>query len=270
VAAHSGEQHGGEQLERITVASVDEEWRIVPGQRWTGTGQHSGRQVIECDTLAVGYGFTPQLELPLQLGCATRVDIDGSLVVRVDGTQASSVPGVWIAGEACGIGGAALAVTEGEIAGLSAAGAGGAIEGLQRRRAAQRSFAKAMHEAWGVKDGWMSWLDPGTIVCRCEEVTAERVRRSVSELDAIDARSAKLLTRPGMGLCQGRVCGWAASAIVAHELGRRVSEDDLRAMASRPIAAPVPLGLLAQGSGSADASADASAEASTAEKEGVR
>jgi hypothetical protein len=30
------------------------------------------------DVLAVGWGFTPQLELPLALGCATRVDVDGS------------------------------------------------------------------------------------------------------------------------------------------------------------------------------------------------
>ena len=77
---------------------------------------------IECDAVAVGYGFTPQLEIPLQLGCATRLDADGSLVATADDEQRASVPGVYLAGEVCGVGGAQLSVVEGEIAGQARGG----------------------------------------------------------------------------------------------------------------------------------------------------
>ncbi|RIQ17198.1 FAD/NAD(P)-binding oxidoreductase, partial [Jiangella rhizosphaerae] len=103
--------HGDDVVEAVTVAKLDHDWRIVPGSE----------RVVECDAVAVGWGFTPQLELPLALGVATRVDADGSLVVEVDEHQRTSVPGVYVAGEACGVGGAPLAVAEGEIAGTAAA-----------------------------------------------------------------------------------------------------------------------------------------------------
>ncbi|HET6974705.1 MAG TPA: hypothetical protein VFI24_00165, partial [Pyrinomonadaceae bacterium] len=44
---------------------------------------------------------------------------------------------------------------------------------------------------------------PETIVCRCEDVTYERLRVQNSW------RTAKLQTRCGMGPCQGRICGGA-------------------------------------------------------------
>lgn len=90
--------HGEGGVDSVTVASLDRQWRIVAG---TERG-------IACDTVAVGYGFTPQLEIPLQLGCATRLGLDGSLIAVADGQQRATVPGVYLAGEVCGIGGAEL------------------------------------------------------------------------------------------------------------------------------------------------------------------
>ena len=131
--------------------------------------------------MAVGYGFTPQTELPVQLGCEMALDGDGSLVVRVDDAQASTVEGVFVAGEACGVGGAELAVAEGEIAGASAASVTGhavaTSRAAKRRRSAGRAFATAMHEAFAVPAGWRAWLTRDTVVCRCEEVTAGPDRR---------------------------------------------------------------------------------------------
>jgi len=40
-----------------------------------------------------------------------------------------------------------------------------------------------------------------TVICRCEDVTLEKLRTADSW------RSAKLHSRCGMGPCQGRVCG---------------------------------------------------------------
>lgn len=229
--------HGDDRVEAVTVTRIDRWWRVVPGTART----------VDCDAVAVGWGFVPRLELPLALGCGTRVDADGSLIISVDGGQATDVPGVFAAGEVCGVGGADLAVVEGEIAGLVAAeapAAGARLGRLRRRRAALRDFAAGMHRVHPVRDGWKGWLRPDTIVCRCEEVPAAEIAHAVADLGAVDARSAKLMTRAGMGWCQARVCGYAA----AHLTAVPGHPADQRGTAERPVAFPVPLGMLARSS----------------------
>lgn len=237
--------HGTDALEAVTVARVDRDWHVVPGSE----------RRVGCDVLAVGYGFTPQLEIPLALGCDTRRDRDGNPVADVDRAQATSVPGVYAAGETTGVGGAALALVEGELAGLAAARSLGrepplsaaALSRLLHRRRAGRRFAAALHAAYPVRSGWPTWLADDTLVCRCEEVPFADVRDAVRGLGATDARSVKLLARPGMGWCQGRVCGTAVADLTARLAGRDVTETDLAGLASRPLAQPVPLGVLAAG-----------------------
>ena len=246
--------HGVEEVTGVQVARLDRNWNVVPG---------TGRRV-DCDTLAVGYGFTPQLELAVQLGCATRVDVDGSLVAVVDGEQRSSVAGIYLAGEATGVGGAQLAVAEGTIAGSSASRlAGGSpsavaqLGPVRRQRTAQRFFAAALHQAYPVRPGWTTWSDPTTVVCRCEEVSVGDIAEAVAELGAIDPRAVKLYARPGMGLCQGKVCGFATACLVAGQAGRAVTAADLQGIAGRPIAQPITLGALAAAHRSAAAGAAA-------------
>jgi NADPH-dependent 2,4-dienoyl-CoA reductase/sulfur reductase-like enzyme len=249
--------HGDGRLEAVAVAVLDRSGRVTPG---------SARRV-DCDALAIGYGFTPQVELLLQLGCTTRTDADGSLVTEVDDAQRTSQPGVYAAGEVTGVGGAELARVEGELAGLAVLADAGrhrptpASLGrrrvdllkrrgyLRRRRAALRRFAAALHAVYRPPAGWPDWLDGDTVVCRCEEVPATRLQYAVEQLGATDARSVKLLTRAGMGRCQGRVCGYAAACLAAHAAGRDVTASDLAGLAGRPLAQPVPLGLLAETAG---------------------
>ncbi|MEV7969114.1 NAD(P)/FAD-dependent oxidoreductase [Sphaerisporangium sp. NPDC088356] len=218
--------HGENELTHVTVAKVDRDW--VPGPLRT----------IECDALAVGYGFVPQIELATQLGCATGTGGDGGPVVAVDEGMRTSVPGVYAAGEPTGVGGAELAEVEGWIAGRAvAADLGRQVDrapGLARRRARLAAFGRALQAAYPVRDGWMGWLRDDTLICRCEEVPYARIK-DARELGASDARSLKLLARPGMGWCQGRVCGYAVACLAGEEpLPPR-----------RPIAQPVRLGDLA-------------------------
>jgi NADPH-dependent 2,4-dienoyl-CoA reductase/sulfur reductase-like enzyme len=224
--------HGEQALEAVTVARVDAAGNAAPGSEET----------VEVDTLAVGWGFTPQLELPLALGCATRIDTDGSLVCVVDSQQQSSVPGVFIAGEACGIGGAALAVVEGVMAGAAAAGSMVADRRMLRQRSALRAFAAAMHQAHPIPSGWLGLLQDDTIICRCEEVTHGTLRHVARDLGVSDARAAKLLTRPGMGWCQGRICGYVTACVIADVNGAPSSS---AGFSNRPIASPITLGRLA-------------------------
>jgi NADPH-dependent 2,4-dienoyl-CoA reductase/sulfur reductase-like enzyme len=230
--------HGDDKVHAVTVARLDPAWRVVRGSART----------VACDAVAVGWGFVPQIELALGLGCATRIDLDGSLVAVVDERQASTVPGLFLAGEVCGVGGAALAVIEGEISGRAAAAWLGRPvdwpDGLRRRRRAHRAFAAAMHRVYAVPDGWLTWLDPGTPVCRCEEVTVAEIRAAFDRLGATDARTVKLFNRAGMGWCQGRMCAYAIGCLTSAATGRPA---DPRSLAERPVAAPIPLGVLAEG-----------------------
>ena len=97
-----------------------------------------------------------------------------------------------------------------------------------------------MESVHAVQPGWTRWPAEETVICRCEEVTLGELRTAIG-LGADDARSAKLLARPGMGWCQGRMCGHAVSALIAAEGGRSAPE----AAPARPLAQPVPLRVLA-------------------------
>ncbi|MGI5377160.1 FAD-dependent oxidoreductase [Streptomyces sp. CA-251387] len=231
--------HGTDRVEAVTVARLDRDWRPVPG---------TGRR-IACDALAVGHGLVPQIELATGLGCATRTAPDGTRALALDVSQESSVPGIWAAGETGGIGGAQLARVEGELAGIAVAAR---LRGrpallvstharkLRQRRDRLRVFADAMAAAHMPGPGWTDWLDGDTEVCRCEEVTASRVREAVGGYGARDARTVKLLTRAGMGWCQGRVCGTAVACLAAGANGPAMAPSAER----RPLAVPVPLGVL--------------------------
>ncbi|MFE1442594.1 NAD(P)/FAD-dependent oxidoreductase [Streptomyces sp. NPDC058739] len=204
--------HGTDRVEAVTVTRLDGDWRPVPG---------SGRR-IECDALAVGHGLVPHIDLATALGCATRRTPDGTTALDLDGEQRTSVPGLWAAGETGGVGGVRLALLEGEIAGAAVAArvsgrtlAGARVRRLGRGRARLRAFAGLMARVHAPRPGWTGWLDDGTDVCRCEEVTAGRVREAVAGQGAGDARTVKLLTRAGMGWCQGRMCGTAVACLAA-------------------------------------------------------
>ncbi|MFG2549819.1 NAD(P)/FAD-dependent oxidoreductase [Streptomyces sp. NPDC048581] len=222
------EAHGTERLEAVTVAHLDGDGRVRPGSE----------RRIPCDTLAVGHGMLPHTDLAETLGCR----LDG-LGVHVDAEQRTDVPGVWAAGETTGIGGNALSLAEGHIAGRSAAARlcgiapdPGAWAAAAKVRTRLRAFFAALDSVYVPPAHWTEQVTDDTVVCRCEEVTGGAVREAVAELGAGDPRTVKLLTRAGMGWCQGRMCGPAVAGLAGCEL----------TPSRRPFARPVPLGVLAR------------------------
>ncbi|MGH9582762.1 MAG: FAD-dependent oxidoreductase, partial [Bryobacteraceae bacterium] len=153
-------------------------------------------QRIACDYLACGFHLVPNTELAELLGCEMR---DG--YVRVDEFQQTSIAGVFCAGEPTGIGGLELSILEGKIAGLSAAGRSEAAKQLFGARRKQDKFVRHLDCAFRLRAALRNLPDAETIVCRCEDVTYERLKEHASW------RAAKLHTRCGMGPCQGRICG---------------------------------------------------------------
>ncbi|MFJ5994895.1 FAD-dependent oxidoreductase [Streptomyces sp. NPDC092370] len=217
--------HGDDRLTGVIVAALDADGRVRPG-----TERH-----LPCDTLAAGHGMLPHTDLAESLGCR----LDG-FAVAVDTEQRTDVPGVWAAGEATGIGGAALALAEGHIAGRSAAAylrdtAPDPAPAALISRARLRRSAAALDSAYTPPAHWAEQITGDTVICRCEEVTAGAVREAV-DLGAGDERTVKLLTRAGMGWCQGRMCGTAVAGLAGCA----------PTPARRPFARPVPLGVLAR------------------------
>jgi NADPH-dependent 2,4-dienoyl-CoA reductase/sulfur reductase-like enzyme len=158
--------------------------------------QGTDRWTEDCDYLACGFGLTPNVELPVVLGCGVR---DG--FVSVNEWQETTVSGVYCAGEPTGIGGVEKALVEGRIAGFTASGQSKRAKPLFGDREYWRRFQRELERAFALRKELRSLCTASTVVCRCEEVTLGAIQEQQSW------RSAKLQTRCGMGPCQGRVCG---------------------------------------------------------------
>lgn len=163
---------------------------------------------VACDYLACGFHLVPNVELAELVGCK----LDGDFV-RVNQLQETTVPGIYCAGEPVGIGGLETALIEGQIAGYAATGDSSRAKAFFTRRSAARRFAELLTRTFALRDELRSLPAPDTIVCRCEDVTHQRLTRYDNW------RAAKLQTRCGMGPCQGRVCGPAAEFLYGWHAG---------------------------------------------------
>jgi NADPH-dependent 2,4-dienoyl-CoA reductase/sulfur reductase-like enzyme len=229
--------HGKDQVESVTIARLDGQWRHLPGSQ----------QTLACDTLCLGYGFIPSNTLSCLLGAEQewRRDLGGEVPVR-DRHMQTSVPGVYAVGDGAGIGGGPLAMLEGEIAGIAAAAQAGHnsgdAEGMIRRLAPalarERRFQRMYAALFTPAPGLYEWSRDDTVLCRCEEVTQADVRRAVA-LGGDSANEVKAIVRCGMGDCQGRMCGQLVAHCVARETGRPVAEVGL--FPPRPPIFPIPI-----------------------------
>jgi NADPH-dependent 2,4-dienoyl-CoA reductase/sulfur reductase-like enzyme len=152
--------------------------------------------VVECDYLACGFGLVPNTELAQLLGAEL---LNGS--VAVDEFQKTTATDLFCAGESTGIGGVELSLVEGEIAGFAAAGLNDNARLLFSLREKHRNFSRLLEDTFALRPELRNIPNASTIICRCEDVTIERVKTYQNW------REAKLMTRCGMGPCQGRVCG---------------------------------------------------------------
>jgi thioredoxin reductase len=233
---------GAGRVERATIGRLDRHWRPVPGSQ----------REEAVDAVHVSFGFSPALDLARLLGCAdTQHPTRPTAAVRCGADLATSMAGVFAAGEVTGIGGAQAAELEGYLAGASAARYLGRLHPvaytartrtLRARLGPARRFAALLDDAYPLRPGWLDWPEPDTIACRCEETRWAELGRAVAA-GAADVRSVKGLTRCGMGYCQGRICGPIMQYAVAAAAGRPLGEvGDLH---SRPVVTPVALGVVA-------------------------
>jgi bacterioferritin-associated ferredoxin len=168
----------------------------------------------------------------------------------VDSWGASSVSGVSIAGDGAGIGGARVAQVRGRLAGLHAAQLLGRLDVPARDRAAEPLRAELARYERGRRFIDTLFRPPDafrlptgtTLVCRCEEITAQQVFDAVA-VGCVGPNQMKAFLRTGMGSCQGRLCGLTVTEMMAR--ARKVSPADIGYFHLRFPIKPVTLGELA-------------------------
>jgi NADPH-dependent 2,4-dienoyl-CoA reductase/sulfur reductase-like enzyme len=176
---------GSERVERVVLRRGAREW------------------TVDCDFLACGFDLVGNTDLAELVGCSVRRGF-----VSVDPFQRTSAAGVYAAGEPVGIGGMDLAQIEGEIAGLSFAGRSDEARRRFSRRNRLARLRPAFARAFALKPRLRMLATPETVVCRCEDLPARTLASFRS------GREARLLSRCGMGRCQGRVCGPATEFLM--------------------------------------------------------
>ena len=226
---------------RLQLASVQQDGKALACRFRHGSGRETE---VTVDALCMNAGFEPQNEILRLLGAEMRYDAAfGHLrCVRSDRME-TSVPGLFAVGDCAGLGGAAAARVEGRIAGRAAAAAAGHAvsrndaddhEALQRHRRFQARLW-ALHDiAPQVTDR----LADDTTVCRCEEISAGRLRDNLGQSPS-HIGTLKRWTRVGMGRCQGRFCAPVVARMLSERLDRPV--EDLSFFAPRVPIRPVSL-----------------------------
>jgi thioredoxin reductase/bacterioferritin-associated ferredoxin len=204
-----------------------------------------------CDALLLHQGVVPNVNLAMSVDIEHRWDdVQLCWTPVLDGDFATSVEGIAIAGDGAGIAGAGAARARGRIAGVAA------VRALRPDSAAQLAGIEAgARHALGREERGRAFLDllyrpaaqfrqpeGGTIVCRCEEVTAQQVVDTVA-LGCTGPNQLKSFLRSGMGPCQGRLCGLTVTELIAKARG--VSPQEVGYYRLRPPVKPITLGELA-------------------------
>ncbi|SEA12875.1 NAD(P)/FAD-dependent oxidoreductase [Rubrimonas cliftonensis] len=213
--------HGDMRLEAVELGPVDAEGAPVAG---------APTRRVACDALAVGHGLAPATEITRLLRAAHVFDrARGGWLPETDDACRTSAPRLYAAGDGAGVLGAAAALAAGERAAaamLADLGRGPAPRPAPGASRAAR-FGAAMGRLSRQRPAATAAIAPGTVVCRCEDVTRAEIDAAF-DAGATDLNQLKHFTRCGMGPCQGRVCGDAAAELLALRLAGRGGVDAAR------------------------------------------
>lgn len=183
---------------------------------------------LTCSTLLIHNGLVPNVQISRSIGLVHDWDEPSQAWhPRSDTMGRTDIDGFLVAGDGAGIAGAEAAVHSGRLAALAAlAGSASVSEAEiareQRALTRHRAIRPFLDQLFASAPDFLRPADD-TIVCRCEEVTAGKVRQLVRR-GCHDPNAVKSLGRAGMGPCQGRYCGLTVSQLVAQERGIPVAE----------------------------------------------
>jgi hypothetical protein len=189
------------------------------------------RQTMARDAIAMGFGLRPESQLAELAGCRLQYDTDFRQWLPACDIDGRCQRGVYVAGDGCAIGGADAAEASGMLAAyalLQDRGvdvAQGQVRALRRKLKRLRRFQKNLASAFAWPFAWLGEIADDVTMCRCENITAGELRRAMrADVGPSEINRIKAVTRLGMGRCQGRYCGLAATELAAAELGRAHAE----------------------------------------------
>lgn len=206
---------------------------------------------IDTDLVLLHQGVVPNTQFTWSL--RTKHDWDDAQLCwtpTVDAWGQLDVPGIYVAGDGRGIGGAVAAALQGQLAGLAVAHGAGTMTAEERDREAEEARS-ALRSNLHIRPFLDALYRPklqnrvpadDVIVCRCEEVTAGAIREYVG-LGCVGPNQTKAFGRCGMGPCQGRLCGLTVTEVIAD--ARVVPPAEVGYYRIRPPIKPLTLGELA-------------------------
>lgn len=187
---------------------------------------------VTASTVLLHHGVVPNTQLSRFMRVQHRWD-EQQLAWHpvLDKGYQTTLPGFRIAGDGGSIAGALAAEASGALAAIAAMRA---IEHVTDKVAVTlaRPWRKMLQRQQRIRPFldalyrppiWLSAPSDDTIVCRCEEVSAGRIRE-MAALGCQGPNQTKFFSRCGMGPCQGRQCGIAVSQILAKSIGKSVQE----------------------------------------------
>ena len=204
------EARGRQGFESAITVKITSQGDVIPGTETE----------LSAKALAVGYGFVPNIELPVQAGCDLEyLKNKGGWVVKVDDSLESSSRSVYAVGEITGIAGSKKSFLQGKLAAMSILEKMGKISISHGKKKFQKEvqrlvslghqqeeYASFLNHLCCVPNSAYAAIPDETMICRCEEITMGTIKKNI--LQGFDTLgSLKKATRCGMGRCQGRICG---------------------------------------------------------------
>jgi thioredoxin reductase/bacterioferritin-associated ferredoxin len=206
-------------------------------------------QRLPVDNLFLHQGVVPNVNLAMAAGVEHRWDaVQLCWTPVLDAEGGSAIPGVAIAGDGAGIGGAEAAQARGMLAALAAVRAlrpgvrALTPEAAVRARLKRVLRGRAFLDAYYQPAAQFRRPSGDTLVCRCEEVTAGQIAETVA-LGCTGPNQMKAFLRCGMGPCQGRLCGLTVTELIAQARG--VEPQEVGYYRLRPPVKPITLAELA-------------------------
>jgi len=213
----------------------------------------SGSKPIAFDatTLLVHEGIIPNTSLLRQVGIAhTWNPVQRYWHPEVSGDGATNLANVFVAGDGTFVHGAKSAELKGRLTAFAIARQMHRLSVVEHRELAapvqeeldQELYPRPFIDGLYAPRKELFHIPDDTTVCRCEGVTAGRIRELVGQ-GFTDHNEIKSIIRCGMGPCQGRMCGSAVLELVAETSG--VAPEETRPLRMRPPIKPVSLQELA-------------------------
>lgn len=229
---------GTDRLQEIVISRLDKKWAPV----------HEKEMTLQSDYLCLNFGFIPSTQFTHLAGCEHVYDPDyRGWMPKVDQNMETTQEGIFTAGDGTEIGGVKTAVLEGEAAGLTMAARLGYLDSeeaktrlkkVQRAIRRRRWYSRFLRDIYAFRPGLYKLLKENTLICRCEEVTYGSIQEAF-QTQPQDLARIRILSRLGMGRCQGRFCyPTLLGLLAANSKPEEMAAFDYR---SRPPLKPIPI-----------------------------